>query len=88
MAPGTGVIKLKNVIILKYIKRNSLGHSCSTTTSLASWLSCAVRIAEDEEEEYDEDVHEFICPFCQKYPPKSIDFGEHLANCSEDEDSD
>merc|ERR1712154_646068 len=37
---------------------------------------------EDEREWSDEDVHDFVCPFCQKYPPKSQDFGEHLASCS------
>mmetsp|Transcript_73373 Transcript_73373/g.116936 ORF Transcript_73373/g.116936 Transcript_73373/m.116936 type:complete len:691 (+) Transcript_73373:29-2101(+) len=48
------------------------------------------KIVEDEEDD-DGDVHEFPCPFCQKHPPKSQEFGEHLANCNEkqmNEDSD
>ena len=40
------------------------------------------RIDESEEEDYG-DVHEFPCPFCQKHPPLSEEFGEHLAKCSE-----
>lgn len=46
------------------------------------------KIEESEEEEYDGDVHEFACPFCQKHPPKSVEFGEHLAQCSEQQMND
>jgi len=37
---------------------------------------------EEEEDEDDDDLYDFVCPFCQKNPPKSEDFGEHMAKCN------
>ncbi|ETO26798.1 hypothetical protein RFI_10336 [Reticulomyxa filosa] len=29
-----------------------------------------------------EELYDFVCPYCKKFPPKSVDFADHLANCS------
>jgi len=51
--------------------------------------------AEDDEDldlddggDGDGELHEFACPFCQKHPPKTQEFGEHLAICGEREMND
>eukprot|EP01084_Bolivina_argentea_P134633 237429_1 len=49
---------------------SSVGDVGSMKRSLtsASVASEHDKIEEDQEEEYDDDVYEFICPFCQKHP--------------------
>ena len=34
-----------------------------------------------DDETGDEQLHDFLCPYCQKHPPLSIPFGDHLVAC-------
>lgn len=35
-----------------------------------------------DDETGDDQLHDFLCPYCQKHPPVSVPFGDHLIACN------